>query len=390
MMSLCKIAAHIIPCTLALCTAACLLPGAAVAHTIEGEKTLYVADEAQELRSALLEWSASLKSFSGTYTLSQRWPGEPVDPDRPALDLTITFRFQGDDRYLERTEEVTTTGGSVVRKYARYKGNVISRNDFNHPEGVKEDYVYVQKGVVNEWPEPVGAYLNPREIFNAGQSPSLADFMASGETLFFERSGYRVLVHRQGLYGRDVLRVWFENTPLPIRFEWGYGITVSHDQLATVWPGDPFDEFDLNVTWELGNYETIDGVAFPTWAQKIWWAYDPGVMKRLDAQFRAGKYPDVHIFQRDTIAQAGKPYERSVQDFHLKAGRINPPLTAADFRIDIPVGAILQQSPGQVELDIYLGPWYARIFEPVPLAIIGGVCVLLLALGWWYRRRRHA
>ena len=367
-----------------------LLPTGWAAPETSNSNELFIAPGAESYREALLAWSDSLVSFNGEYRLTRRSHTETLE-GKPPEEIIITYRFDGDNEYMDRVQD-TAKGGVAHTFMARYEDEVRMRTDYTYGPDIEDetDHSVVQSGVHQGWPEPEGAFVTPKHIFQAIQIPSLREKLAIGESYVWEKDGQPVFTHREYPKGRWQFNAYFDQEQRPIRFEYGVGVLAPLEDIPVPDGGHALAAFKPYVTLDLGNYETIDGVAFPQWAQKVWIGYadDAGVEEAAEARGR-GEI-DMLEFQLRSLAALNTPYEDRVQDFDLiKLGTpLNQPLSKAYFDIDIPKGAYVQFDSASNELYTYLGPWYVRIFEPKPLAIIGGVCVLLLALGLWYRRRR--
>lgn len=339
---------------------------------------LRVERDAEALREQLLTWSESLHSFSGSYVLHDRWPGLPGDQARPPVERPVTFRFDSEDRFVQRVDPLED-GGQVTVWISRLGGRIVHRRDYVYPDG-REDYTYVTLDATNSWPEPEGAYVSPLTLFHAGQYPSLRTFLATGESAAHERDGFRVLSHRKYPESRDRLDVWFDPEDRVVSISIGVGVNAPYTELLERWEGDPFQAFKKYTTWEILGYAEVNGVLLPTSAQRVSWQYPENEFAVL-RQRLLNQEIDLTAFQVGTIVQAGRPYEVAVQDFslHPEEVRVNIPLKPADFEIPVPVGAELKQGKDG-PITVYPGSWFYRVTRPLPLALGGAIALITLTL----------
>ncbi|MFP4502515.1 MAG: hypothetical protein ACLFTT_16085 [Candidatus Hydrogenedentota bacterium] len=368
----------------------------------EKKETLYVEPEAKPLREAVLRWAESLRSFNGKYTLRQRWPHRPEAADKPPRKYTITYRFDGDNAYMERVESLEPVG-KRHSYLARYEGDVIGRFDYDYPENAQEEYgedypgrdfsdhVVVRDNVPAPWPEPETAYLPPPELFQGGFWPqsSLAEFMQYGETRLRETDHGSMLVHRRHPAGREQVMFAFDEDNRVVTIETGLGFLASMEELETHFPDDPLGAFRPRTTYEFGGYKEIDGVHFPTWAQETVWEYasDTEEAKRRAEAYHSGT---ISLFELQSwiVLEQGTPFEATVLDFELLslAQPLNTELEPADFQVPIPTGAFVNRDPTTQEVVEYVEPWYARLMKPVPLAVLAGLVLLIGGAAWYIAR----
>ncbi len=346
---------------------------------------LQVAPEAQALRKRLLAWSESLHSFCGDYRLRQTWPGVPEARDAVPMDLEVTYCFDDENRFMRRIEPLDD-GGTVTRWYSLHEGEYQFRSDYDYT--TREDYTLVALDA-EAWPDPDGAYLTPETLFNGDCSPSLAVFMAVGRTTLHGVNGKQVLVHSRAPESRDRINVWFDDRGRVETFEWGVGIDAPPAEIRNVWDGDPFDAFNKYTELNLGQYTDINGVEFPVWARKVWWAYDSTAIDRAAKALKATEIGPVE-FQARTITDARPGYETTVQYFDLTGTdiRVNQPLPASRFVIEIPPGASIARA-GSEDITTYPRPWYRRLLAPLPLAVLTGL-ILVIGGSAWYMARRNS
>ncbi len=367
----------------------------------EKKETLYVAPEAKPLREAVLRWAESLRSFNGQYTLRQRWPHRPEAADKPPRQYTITYRFDGDNAYMERETSIEPEGTQHFY-LARYEGEVIGRFDYDYPDDAEEkygsqypgrvlqDHTYVRKNLPGSWPEPEGAFLPPPQIFQGGLWPNstLAEFMRYGETRLRKTDAGTMLVHRRNPAGNDKMIFYFDSQQRVVRIEKGLGIAAPMEELEASFPENPLGLINLSTSLDLGGYKELNGVQFPTWTQKTLWKY-PGTEK-IDEYKRRFDQEEIDFFelQRLIIQGVGDPYEATVLDFDLisLAQPLNTPLSPSDFEVPIPSGAYVQHDPRVQEVEEYIPPWYTRLMKPVPLAVLAGLVLLIGGAAWYIAR----
>lgn len=357
-----------------------------------GQDIVYTSPEAFTLQDVLLEWSDSLKSFSGTYTMNQYWFGFPGrDPNTPN-ETGICYRFEGKNRYMDYSDTLKNPKKEEPVKIhfhiSLYDGVISRREDFGKTKK-KDKYSIANVGRDNEWPIPEGAYLTPDRIFQGERSPSLKDYLSKGESGALFRNGQWVLTHRFPDTSPERLDVWFDEKKRPKTFNFGYCVDAPPEEIKRMHSGDLFELFDLSTSIELDKFVEINGVWFPTWARKTWWQYENSkVPPDIEDAFQTKKISRAEYQLKRTLA-LGKRYWDTYQDcvFDPQRISINTPLSKADFAIDIPVGTLVH-SKGDNRLFPYLGPWYVRIFNRwtglAALFLVGcGLTILVI------RSRKH-
>ncbi len=351
-----------------------------------GEATVFESPEAFAFHDALLAWSHSLKSFSGTYTINQYWYGIPGrDPNMPK-ETQITYRFEGGNRYMEYCAMLKNPKEKDLVKVcfhvALYGGVITTREDFDKTKQ-RDPYSVADVGGKVAWPIPEGAYLSPDMIFQGDCWPSLEQFLSKGESSVSLRNGQWVLTHRFPYDSPERLDVWFDEQKRPKTFKYGYCVDVSKEELKSLYPGDPFDLFHLENSLELDNYVEINGTWFPTWVRKTWWEYENGkVSPELREAFGTGKI-SLPEYQVKRILVLGKLYVDSYQDCYINPQQvnINTPLSKADFEIEIPPGTLVSRD-GDSRVYPYPGPWYWRVFNRwtglvALVVVVGGGCAVV-------------
>ena len=352
-----------------------------------------MSPEAAAAKEKLLAWSTSLTSFSGDYTLRQYWPGLPGRQEDIPQEWEVTYRFEGGNRYMHRID-LLEGGGHAERFYSCYAGEFRHRSDMHFPpeEVRQEDHTTVNTAVA--WPDAHGVYITPELLFQGDLDGSLADFMAIGATSLHEVNGQRVLVHSQAPTSPDRINVWLDASGLPESFEYGITILASEEEARMAWGGDTFDAFLKYTEINLGQYVEINGVAFPTWARKVWWDYNQSATEAVKQARDAGADWSQAEFLANYIRATEPLSERSVQYFECEptAITLNEPVPEQDFRVDIPHGAAMfrPNTDLNADVEIFRIPWYRRWPWPVTLALAVGSALLIALLGRWLYGRLHS
>jgi hypothetical protein len=366
----------------------CVLPAA--------RADLEVAPEAARLREKVLMWSASLRSFKGTYIISRTWPGVPGAAGKPPVEKEIIYRFNEKNRFLHRTDSLENGTVEVTLTYGLLNGEYVHLNDYHYVDGSKEDYALATLGL-DFWQDfGGGAYIYPETIFNGNCSMPLEKFMASGRTSLHDVEGQMVLVHQRTM-DRDCIRIWLNSDERVDTFELGVGIDPAMGDVSSVWDGDIFDALKKYTELNLSDYVEINGVWFPTTVRKVWWHYDQKeIMDKLSEDLKhkliVEKQDGDHAtleFQAETIRQIGPPMERTIQYFNIEPSEfeVNIDIPDSEFEVTIPPGAYYGNPLKETEIKIYPGPWYYRLMKPLPLGLIAaGILVTVVLGGLLYRR----
>ena len=341
-------------------------------------------ESVDQIRDQVMAWSESLISFDGVYTLMQYPLGEPATQEQAPIRMRVKYRFQGDDRYIEITDDtVDPQGKGGVLSLVRY-GGVVSQRADDEREGVRHPL----SGQINgsEWPLPEGAFLTPEELFGFRQGKTLADFLAHGETILAHRDGMSVLSHRAD--DGNGVDIWLDGSGNVIRLDWVRRLwpTYSDEQIAAVWSGDPFDVRLLLVTLDLGSYKTLNGVNVPTFARKAWW---DTIRKKPSGNQSRDRKPSIEgaIASFTEVTR----HERAAQTFELQPedAQVNVRLGAAKFRLEYTDGMLMRDRDSGEDY-IHVTPWYRwPAVHLSALAALIGVSIVIL-VKWRYTRSKRA
>ena len=281
--------------------------------------------ELKAIKSALIGWSMSLKTFSGRYHLA--YPSEDVPGEK---HVEITMRWDGVNAYSEMRSgspdkpdtEIHTFHQGVLDTYVSQEG----RPGYGVTNG--QGYAGL--------PWPWGVYITPEEIFGRHHAYSLADVLGSGESRLLERHGERILSHDNRTLGRSV-DIFVDEQNRVKRFEWvRRPLSHSQDELRDLWPGDLFDVRIPKSTLELSNYTEIEGIPFPLDVFKTWWRLDESQAEQVNLMYEAGQIDQEELIVR---LHTTPVHEFTHQTFSLDEARLNLPLSDEDFEIDWPSGA---------------------------------------------------
>lgn len=342
--------------------------------------------QTEQVKAAIITWSNSLESFSGSYTLTQINLGQDrisaiqqkLDPESypKAFYWRVVLCWEDDNCYFKLE---SLSGKDDSETHAMYNGIYDFLNQKkHHPYGVAND------SSRTEFPIPWGVYLTPGEIFGHRKDYTLADVLAAGTTRILERNGKRILSHVNREMEKAV-DIMLDDNDRITGIEWVHRpFSYQEDALREVWNGDLFDLRTKKITLNFLEYSDIDGVVFPSKVEKVWWAMDEAAASSVNAQFEAGQ-----ISQYELIAglYTVPVHESTIQTFQLERALLNVPLSEGDFQINWPDGAKVYDAqrslpkPGEI---IYpekrKGVWIAT-------AVAGSIVFLLMAGIMLYHRK---
>ena len=331
--------------------------------------------ETESLKKAILSWSSSLVSFSGTYNLSQL---AQEQQNQSAIDWRVILRWDGRNSYLEMETLSGTRPDNDIEIYSLYNGalDIFTRKN-GHPYGV------ANAENREALPFPWGVFITPEEIFGHHYEYTLADVLGSGVSRVVERDGLRILSHVNPTLSRAV-DISVDSDGHVTRIEWvRRPHTYSEEAIKGIWSGDPFDLRRKKTSLEFADFWEIDGIAFPAEVVKTWWAIDEVTVEKANTRYEAGQIDQDEL----TIALYTAPvYEFNVQFLVLEHARLNVPLSEEDFRIDWPDGLNV--------LDARYAPGPGEIVRPprspyVHIVAAAGALLVLGAVTAVIMRRRN-
>lgn len=183
--------------------AICLCVFIAAIETVGADTMVCPAEEMERCRESVLRWSNSLKSFKGTFAVTEQQLAEPGVSSEQVTTSEVEYRCQGDNLYYRFEMPGREPDMMDVVYYARLQGHVMHRADVLN---TRTNQV-VHSGSVGgkSWPVPNGASMSPRELFGERNGRTLQESLSTGTTTLLQISGRRVLWHRNGVRKRQYL-----------------------------------------------------------------------------------------------------------------------------------------------------------------------------------------
>ncbi len=349
----------------------------------EMDSPLLISNPAElaRLKSEVVAWSNSLKSFKGCYSLVQKNYEHGASGLTPQnrFDMEVEYRFQGDNRYMAL--EMQLPDGSLDRNCAAQLNGVVQRRDDLYIDSEKEANMAVLK---SRWPFPNGAYMLPTDLFGWDLDIPLEKRFEEGRTYLINRDGMRVLSHYSPAASFEI---YLDEKNRVVRIDELFRPEIPLEELQSTWGlKEPFDVFQRDASIELDGYLEIDGVWTPTLAKRTTYSQDRrAYAEKCKHRFDAGEI-SIYEFQVCITTQVPK-HISSVMDLQLDPGTItlNKKLSDRDFRIRMEDGMeVFEEASGEASY-IYQMPWYAR---PITWGIAIAVLLLLGGGGvFWYVQR---
>ena len=347
-----------------------------------GGATLQVDPEAREKREAVLSWSESLRSFSGSY--SRTFVNyDPRDPDLhvPKRD-DITYRYEGDKKYMDFYSGVLRYHDRCSYVDGRFVQLLVM--DAPPPADItSKHFVKYLDGVWKpNWPEVM--ICPPTIVFqqyNVDVGRSLTDYFSEGHTLLRSRAGKELLIHRS--LGGSRIEIEVDNVNRIRTLLWA--VDWKKDDIAAYYDGDPLDLHYPIVAWHYENYEQINGVWFPLRCEHI--HYSGG--DALNAIMRRRNAGELSPYEAEVIiATTVHFFEQGVAtiEYDRDSLIVNQPLDDRMFHIAIPRDALELDASGVVISRLHPS-WWSRHFSVIVLSAV----VLLVCMGgfiaYWLRMR---
>jgi hypothetical protein len=206
----------------------------------------------EELRASVVDWTQQLKSFRGSYVITQ----DHFGGNNKALrrEFNIHYRFQSGNRFMHMEETTENIEPSILTEVL-YEGVSSYRLD-RGSSGNRGEVMLHGKG----WQWPRGVFMYPDEIFRQDFSESnLAELLRYGTLMVVQKDGQYVLSDRCGkdMQAADV-DIWFDNSNRIEKIEWCFRFNIAKDEeISEIFPDFRGDLFDLQIVrsvFELGWY----------------------------------------------------------------------------------------------------------------------------------------
>ncbi|MFP4500189.1 MAG: hypothetical protein ACLFTT_04240 [Candidatus Hydrogenedentota bacterium] len=287
--------------------------------------------DAEPLKELVLNAAASLETFDIQYTLKKDY--EHPEEGRVIKLSRVHYKRSGEDFYF-RIEYLDETGAhreAHTYSFARGTGEYLQ----NYPNGEATGFVDMARVVFPFF--PAGAYMLPEEIFGQEGGTEVWEWMMEGsQSAVFDRDGQLVL-HCENPEKWISAEFYFDGMLHVTQIDWLLRpYELSEEAMAALWQGSPYDLRLKQSSVVLHDLTSINGVAFPMKAERLYWETDKRDTEALTAKLRSGELPqDEFLVQFYSMPQAVV----GVQTMEVESIRINEPLTIADFRIDWPANA---------------------------------------------------
>ncbi|NLV45769.1 MAG: hypothetical protein GXY07_14870 [Candidatus Hydrogenedentes bacterium] len=230
------------------------------------EDTLYVSSDAAVWRNALLDWSRSLKSFQGTYTVNNTYT-DPLEPGttRPEW-FKVHYRRRDDAFYVSVESDIAKNEQDIYVERNNYLTYLTVNLDDPY------ESVYSQQ-TLN--PGEIHAYAYPREAISVPQflfgqdfrsyvvEESVEGFLAAGCSCMIIRDDQPVFAHFRG--GRFI-ECQFDKGDRPVRLSFGTGCDCPADLRQFYVKEYGFDAGTIGVPWVdifYYDYKIIGDIFFP-------------------------------------------------------------------------------------------------------------------------------
>ena len=350
------------------------------AETIDSPLLISDPAELARLKNEVLEWSNSLKSFKGFYSLRQQnytHPNGVVTPEA-LYEMEIEYKFQNDNRYM--TLEMLQPDGTLNRQCAAQLDGVVKRRDDMNLGTEEESKLLLLEE--SSWPFPNGAFLLPTDLFGGDSGKTLEERFQEGTTYLLKRDGMRVLFHSNPA---DPFEIYIDEQGRVVRIDTLLRPAISLEELKIKWgEKEPFNVFLRIYSLELDGYMNIDGVNFPTLAKRTTRLYDKEEYREKCKEPFRGK--EISIFEMHMRTMKLPIYLSTVMDFRLdtSAVEINKSLKDREFKFALEDGMEVFENTETTSY-VYKTPWYGR---PVMWGIAVAVLLLLGGGGvFWYVQR---
>lgn len=344
-----------------------------------GDDTLTVEPDAQQKREAVLQWSDSLKSFSGQYTRTYvNLDSSAPDKDVPHV-FDIVYRFQGDSQYMDFYSHETGNR----EQCAYFNGNFTILYIPKTPPPATITSKHFVKSVQRAWspPWPPAMIFSPSAVFQQKileKDISLRAYLTVGHSLLYKRDGKKVLIHRHPSWGRVEIALDDSGRVKQIVFanDW------KEEDIAPYYPGSPLELYDPFYSYSYNNYEHINGVWFPLICVNSQY-YGGELQDALMAKRNRGEISPIEAEVQIALGAAFIETNYTTIAYDKASLRINETLSDDEFRIDVPKDALPLDADGFVIHPEERWVWVKS--HKILVALCGAA--LLFAIGylvyWW-------
>lgn len=341
-----------------------------------GKEIELSAQEMESAKAAILAWSTSLHSFSGSYRIEK---SQTQDPDSEPFIMDMTYRYQGNNRLLTHDMR-DSEGNHVVHTDALWDGKVTAMHSINDQSTSGQLDLNA-----NVWIIPPGSFISPEMLFGAicNETP-LITFLASGKSTLLVRNGVKIFRHLSDDY---ILEIWLDENYRILRYDTAYW-SFTEKEIAEHWPGNLYEVRHPLETLELGLYMDINGVPFPTSAILTVWTWDKAQFDAIKAKREAEGWDtwsdiDYHVRVCTQVESIPNYYQKFTLD--VSTVLVNPELTQADFSIDFPENTTIWDGSGnKIE---------RRFFHTYAWSLSTGLglfaALIALSIGIWRWKVRH-
>jgi len=376
------------------------------------EGALEIEPAAEPIRAAVLDWTRSLKSFSGSYVVREY----DLDHSKTPRDgWTIEYRFEGDDSYVKISEEIILlTKRYPVRIYTYVDG--ILTETLYHKDVTSESFTSRTEMGTFKIPgiRPLYKILPPPFLFghdlyylfigNLLRGISLEKFLSTGYSCVVNSGEQHVMKHfgkdysieftvdragrvqRMRAYVNEAWRPIPENTRQRLLDKYDYDINLGERPLFEIQYAEYF--FTEGVWFPL--IVSLDRYGFNEEAnsmgkelsllkeQSNWTKDDPAYIDAV-AEIRA-KIATMKLYSISTTTIS----------FKKDNLQVNVPLSKSSFVAELPHGAKIFDEEGYLlyrNTYWFLTPQAKRVWISAILAVLFlGICGFIFIL---YRRRNR-
>jgi hypothetical protein len=290
-----------------------------------------VVMDAEPLKELVLNAAANMQTYDIQYTVKKNY--EHPEEGRVTKLSRIHYKRSGDDFYF-RIEYLDETGAQREAHTYSFAGGTGEYLQ-NYPNGEATGFVDMAHVAFPFF--PAGAYMLPEEIFGQEGGTDVWEWMMEGsQSAVFDREGQLVL-HCENPEKWICAEFFFDGMLQVTQIDWLLRpYELSEEAMAALWQGSPYDLRLKQNSVVLHDLTSINGVAFPMKAERIYWETDKRDTEALTAKLRSGELPqDEFLVQFYSMPQTAV----GVQTMEVETIRINEPLSTADFRIDWPAHA---------------------------------------------------
>lgn len=379
---------------------------------------IIVDPEAQPFYDLVKDWSESIHSFKGEYSLEEYNPSN----DQSIRIYWQEYRYDGDKRrYLstniwdskenERQLYMAMLDGVVSTLW----GEANSKGDMLY-QGTKEE---------SFWRIPRGVFINPLTPF--GKSMETDRFFRHGAAVFkyYKRDGYDILSQWSYETSQDI---WIDKDKNIIRIEYvlrpqllfmketlheyensncilGFNldevsrskteiIVNIYDILLNIWDKDPFDMRRIRYSIEMSGHQKIGGVSFPLWIKETGYArtntqdVTSNWFQTIRSDFRTGKISllDYQLSQIDEDIYGCHPNSYQLIQFTKPDElEINASLSDKDFMTPLVDGASIYNDVTG-ERYVYENKWHKILWLQISVGI--ALLILVSSIVIVYLRKR--